>query len=153
MAHFLFSQYRILGYHKNRKQTPAMAYQNFKRRMAFEIEARATSSATASATISLAQPTTVIPLTTTFTPVSSCYENRLTMLPPPNWPIFANEPVPAANVTFSDCYPPEFLISYTSVSSGRLGSSIVPAMSPLVCPDNFCTMYQDDGNYAACCPS
>ncbi|KAF1986844.1 hypothetical protein K402DRAFT_463359 [Aulographum hederae CBS 113979] len=114
--------------------------------------ARPAPSSTSSA-ISYPQPTTAIPLTTTFTPPASCIENRLSMMPPPGWMIWANEPVPAPNVTVSDCYPREFLQSYTSVSSSVAGSSVVPAMSPLICPIGWCTMYAGDANYAACCPS
>jgi hypothetical protein len=98
------------------------------------------------------QPTTTIALSTTFTPPASCTLNRLTIQPPPVYLIWANEPVPFANTTFSDCYPSEFLRSYTSVASGTLGSSVVPVMSPLVCPQNYCVEYVRD-KYIACCPS
>ncbi|KAF2473736.1 uncharacterized protein BDR25DRAFT_197584, partial [Lindgomyces ingoldianus] len=67
--------------------------------------------------------------------------------------IWANEPIPAVNHTSSACYPSEFLKAYQSVPSGIVGSSVVPAMSPLVCPSNFCTMFAGDDNYVACCPS
>ncbi|KAF9740341.1 hypothetical protein PMIN06_009626 [Paraphaeosphaeria minitans] len=103
------------------------------------------------------QPTNVIALTSTFTPPSSCFENLLTMLPPSSF-IWNNEPIPAANMTVAACYPSEFLESYTSVvttNSGgtRISSSIVPAMSPFVCPKNYCTMFAEARNYIACCPS
>ncbi|EUC39782.1 hypothetical protein COCMIDRAFT_64563, partial [Bipolaris oryzae ATCC 44560] len=65
--------------------------------------------------------------------------------------IWANEPVPFENTTFSDCYPSEFLQSYTSVTSGTLGSSMVPIMSPLVCPQDYCVEFVR-GEYMACCP-
>ncbi|KAF2202680.1 hypothetical protein GQ43DRAFT_303356 [Delitschia confertaspora ATCC 74209] len=99
------------------------------------------------------QPTTRILLGTTFTPEPSCAENLLSQMPPPGYLIWANEPVPAANQTHSGCYPPEFLRQYTSVSSGDVGSSIVPAMQSLVCPVNWCTMIAGDNNYGVCCPS
>jgi hypothetical protein len=98
------------------------------------------------------QPTTTIVLSTTFTPAASCASNKLTMLPPPGYFIWANEPVPVANTTVTNCYPSEFLQSYTSIASGVDQSSIVPVMSPLVCPQNFCTQFVADANYVACCP-
>ncbi|KAH7084664.1 hypothetical protein BKA63DRAFT_756 [Paraphoma chrysanthemicola] len=99
------------------------------------------------------QPTTTIGLSTTFTPAASCASNKLTMLPPPGFFIWANEPVPFTSTTVTNCYPEEFLRSYTSLLSGTLVSSIVPVMSPLVCPSNFCTQYVAEDNYIACCPS
>jgi hypothetical protein len=76
----------------------------------------------------------------------------------PRFEVWANAPVPAADVTSSGCYPPEFLEDYTAVevpvtiTSSRL-SSVVPAMSAFVCPANFCTQIIRDNNYVACCPS
>jgi len=102
---------------------------------------------------SYTQPFKRIPLLTTFTPDSSCTHNYLSQLPPPGYLIWANEPVPAPEVTYTGCYPSEFLREYTSISSGMVGSSIVPPMGPLVCPRNWCTMYAGDNNYAVCCPS
>ncbi|KAF1978352.1 hypothetical protein BU23DRAFT_524916 [Bimuria novae-zelandiae CBS 107.79] len=103
------------------------------------------------------QPTNVIALTKTFSPPTSCFENILSMLPPASF-IWNNEPVPVANNTVAACYPSEFLESYTSVEvtnsvGSTIGSSIVPAMSPFVCPDNYCTMFAEARNYIACCPS
>jgi hypothetical protein len=103
------------------------------------------------------QPTDVIALTSTFTPPSSCFDNILTMLPPASF-IWNNEPVPVANNTVAACFPSEFLESYTSVEvtnsvGSTIGSSIVPAMSPFVCPKNYCTMLAGSRNYIACCPS
>ncbi|KAF2450794.1 hypothetical protein P171DRAFT_345633, partial [Karstenula rhodostoma CBS 690.94] len=69
--------------------------------------------------------------------------------------IYWNEPFPATGVTASACYPKEFLRSYTAVSPSverALGSSVVPAMSPLVCPEKWCTAYAGKDNYLACCP-
>ncbi|KAF2849009.1 hypothetical protein T440DRAFT_400135, partial [Plenodomus tracheiphilus IPT5] len=123
---------------------------NASRRMRYnELEARQT---VASSVSSLAQPTVTLALSTTFTPAASCTSNKLTLLPPPGFFIWANEPVPNGN-TMTNCYPPEFLASYTSVTSKKFGSSIVPVMSPLVCPANFCTVRVTDDNYIACCPS
>ncbi|KAF2127213.1 hypothetical protein P153DRAFT_358831 [Dothidotthia symphoricarpi CBS 119687] len=113
----------------------------------------ATPTAQASSTPTAAQPTITLALSTTFTPPAQCTANRITILPPPGYFMWANEPVPYPNTTVSDCYPSEFLRSYTSMSAGATGSSIVPVMSPLVCPQNFCTMFAADNNYIACCPS
>jgi hypothetical protein len=105
----------------------------------------------------LTQPTTTLALSTTFTPPASCaLPSQINILPPPGYLIWWNEPVPYTAMTVSDCYPSEFLRSYTSIaptSTHALGSSIVPAMSPLVCPENFCTQYVGKNNYIACCPS
>lgn len=105
----------------------------------------------------IAQPTTTLALSTTFTPPASCaLPSQIDILPPPGYLLWWNEPVPYTSMTISDCYPSEYLRSYTSVaptSARALGSSIVPAMSPLVCPENFCTQYVGDDNYIACCPS
>ncbi|KAF2626934.1 hypothetical protein BU25DRAFT_75408 [Macroventuria anomochaeta] len=105
----------------------------------------------------LIQPTTTLALSTTFTPPASCaLPSQINILPPPGYLIWWNEPVPYTSMTISSCYPPEFLTSYTSIApttARALGSSIVPAMSPLVCPENFCTQYVGDNNYIACCPS
>jgi hypothetical protein len=103
------------------------------------------------------QPTTTLALSTTFTPPASCaLPSQINILPSPGYLIWWNEPVPFPGRTIGDCYPTEFLHSYTSIAPttlGALGSSIVPAMSPLVCPQNFCTQYVGDDNYIACCPS
>ncbi|KAF2866436.1 hypothetical protein BDV95DRAFT_611889 [Massariosphaeria phaeospora] len=101
----------------------------------------------------ITQSTKAIPLTTTFTAPPTCTVGMVTILPPPGYFIWANEPVPVANQMLSNCYPSEFMQSYTAVTSGSKVSSIVPAMSPLVCPDNYCTMFAGDNNYLACCPS
>jgi hypothetical protein len=108
-------------------------------------------------TTTLIQPTTTIALSTTFTPPASCtLESQINILPPPGQLLWWNEPVPYTSMTVGSCYPSEFLRSYTSIaptSDRTLGSSIVPAMSPLACPDNFCTQYVGANNYIACCPS
>lgn len=103
--------------------------------------------------MSHSQPTAVIPLTTTFVPPATCTVGLLTMLPPPYYLIWANEPFPVANETHKGCYPPEFMASYKSVPSGTVGSSIVPAMSPIVCPKSYCPVLGGNNNYLACCPS
>jgi len=113
----------------------------------------ATNTTTSWAEVTVSQPTAHIPLTTTFTPPSSCTENRLSQMPPPGYMIWMNEPVPAPNITISDCFPREFLRDYQTVQSAVAGSSVVPAMSPLVCPIGYCTVYAGDDNYIACCPS
>lgn len=117
----------------------------------------ATSAPTQPSYQSNTQPTAFIPLTTTFTPPATCTENSLTMLSSPGFFIWANEPVPVPETTFSNCYPSQWLESYTSVPSYSSGStmipasSIVPAMSPLVCPDSWSTVLTA-GSYVACCP-
>ncbi|KAI8934303.1 hypothetical protein NX059_009042 [Plenodomus lindquistii] len=116
------------------------------------LQARQTA-AGASSEASIAQPTITLALSATFTPAASCTSNKLTILPPPGYFMWANEPVPFEGRTITNCYPPEFLASYTSTTSGVFVSSIVPVMSPLVCPANFCTVRATDDNYIACCPS
>lgn len=115
------------------------------------LDARATTATAVQPKI--AQPTDVIALTTAFTPPKSCFDNILTMLPPPGFQIWVNEPVPAANNTVAACYPSEYMQSYTSVVASSTASSVVPAMSPFVCPKNYCTMFAEEKNYIACCPS
>ncbi|RFU33042.1 hypothetical protein B7463_g3276, partial [Scytalidium lignicola] len=79
------------------------------------------------------------------------------MLSSPGFFIWANEPVPVPATTMSECYPREFLESYTSVpsfSSGSIvipASSIVPALSPFICPEAWNTVLTE-GSYIACCP-
>jgi hypothetical protein len=106
--------------------------------------------------MALRQPTTTLALSTTFTAPASCAApHNIDILPSPGFLIYWNEPVPAPGVTASACYPSEFLKSYTAVSPSAargLGSSVVPAMSPLVCPEKWCTAYAGSGNYIACCP-
>lgn len=116
-------------------------------------EGRQESSPPATRTISHSQPTAYIALTTTFVPPATCTVGILTMLPPPSYMIWANEPFPVANETRRGCYPSEFMASYQSIASGTVGSSIVPAMSPLVCPKAYCPVLGGNDNYLACCPS
>ncbi|KAK5633920.1 hypothetical protein RRF57_009634 [Xylaria bambusicola] len=93
-----------------------------------------------------------VPLVTTFIPPESCNEAHLTMLSPPGYFIWLNEPVPVPGTTFSDCYPPEFLEYYTTyhVNPTTVGSH-VPLMSPLVCPFGW-QVVSRKGDYQACCP-
>lgn len=139
--------------HKSRRRQKRVQFirRTLRIMAARRLQARATASS--EGTHTYAQPTTTLALSTTFTPAASCAANKLTILPPPGYLIWANEPVPFPGTTVTDCYPSEFLKSYTSVSSGNVGSSVVPLMSPLVCPSNFCTQYLGDENYIACCPS
>ena len=107
--------------------------------------------------MALRQPTTTLALSTTFTAPSSCAAtHNINILPSPGYLIYWNEPFPAPGVTASDCYPKEFLKSYTAVPPSvtlAVGSSVVPAMSPLVCPEGWCTAMVGDGGYMGCCPS
>ncbi|KAI1277236.1 hypothetical protein F5Y07DRAFT_107026 [Xylaria sp. FL0933] len=102
------------------------------------------------------QPTTTtpyaVPLTTTFIPPDSCNQAQLTMLSPPGYFIWLNEPVPVPGTTVSDCYPSEFLEYYTTyhVNPTTVGS-LVPLMSPLVCPFGWQVVSKKD-DYQACCP-
>jgi len=118
--------------------------------------ASATRKQSSSAFTAPPQPTSMIALTATFTPPKTCFENRLSMLAP-RYEVWANPPVPAADVTSSECYPTEFLQRYTAMEIpgpvSTTASSVVPAMSDFVCPANFCTRVIQDNNYVACCPS
>ncbi|TGJ87868.1 hypothetical protein E0Z10_g896 [Xylaria hypoxylon] len=102
------------------------------------------------------RPTTstpyAVPLTTTFIPPESCNQAQLTMLSSPGYYIWLNEPVPVPGTTISDCYPPEFLEYYTTyhVNPTDVGS-LVPLMSPLVCPFGW-QVVANTGDYQACCP-
>lgn len=108
------------------------------------------------ATAGSGQPTIstpyAVPLTTTFIPPESCNQEQLTMLSSPGYFIWLNEPVPAPGTTVSDCYPPEFMSYYTTyhVNPTTVGS-LVPLMSPLVCPYGW-QVVSKEGDYQACCP-
>lgn len=58
------------------------------------------------------------------------------------------EPMPVSSSTVSECYPSEWIAAYQTANH----SSIVPAMSPLVCPLSWETVMTAPGNYVACCP-
>lgn len=118
----------------------------------------------------------VTALTTTFTPPAKCTEQSLmfTMLSAPNYEVWANvsllfplfekapvcirherlkndrkqEPMPVSSSTVTECYPSEWIGAYQTANT----SSIVPAMSPLVCPLSWETVMTAPGNYIACCP-
>ncbi|KAI0405590.1 hypothetical protein F4802DRAFT_176513 [Xylaria palmicola] len=94
-----------------------------------------------------------VPLTTTFIPPESCNQGQLSMLSPPGYFIWLNEPVPVPGTTIADCYPSEFMEYYTTyhVNPTTVGS-LVPLMSPLVCPFGWQVVLKDD-DYQACCPS
>lgn len=118
--------------------------------------------ATATATTTSATPTTttpsisvltltVKPLTTTFTPPSSCGEMHLTQLSSPGYQIWLNEPQPVPNSKFGDCYPSGFIEGYTSITNAS--SSVAPLFSPLVCPEGWTTAKAWTNGYIACCAS
>lgn len=58
------------------------------------------------------------------------------------------EPMPVSSSTVTECYPSEWIGAYQTANT----SSIVPAMSPLVCPLSWETVMTAPGNYIACCP-
>ncbi|KAH9897499.1 hypothetical protein F4778DRAFT_743796 [Xylariomycetidae sp. FL2044] len=89
-----------------------------------------------------------IPLTTLFLPPDPCTQGQLTMLPSPGYQIWLNEPVPVPGMTFSSCYPTEFMRDYQSIKGGQ---SRVPMMSPLICPFGW-NAVMTSGYYQACCP-
>ncbi|KAI1181327.1 hypothetical protein F4777DRAFT_526884 [Nemania sp. FL0916] len=93
-----------------------------------------------------------VSLTTKFIPPESCSQNQLTMLSSPGYFIWLHEPVPVPGTTVSDCYPSEFMDWYTTyqVNPGSVGS-LVPLMSPLVCPSGW-QVATEQGSYQACCP-
>ncbi|KAI0440003.1 hypothetical protein F4803DRAFT_492472 [Xylaria telfairii] len=108
------------------------------------------------ATTGTSQPTTstpyAVPLTTTFIPPESCNQDQLTMLSSPGYFIWLHEPVPVPGTTVSDCYPPEFMSYYKPyrVNPTTVGS-MVPLMSPLVCPFGWQAVITK-ADYQACCP-
>jgi hypothetical protein len=91
-------------------------------------------------------------LTTTFTPPPECTKGHLTMLQSAQYRIWMNEPWPVPNTTFSSCYPSEFMTSFLR----SVSNTLVPAFSPLVCPDNYFTIFSQPMPsrplYIACCP-
>lgn len=109
-----------------------------------------TAQSTTAAASGMASLASITPaLTTTFKPeATTCTENRLTMLANRAYEIWMNEPIPVPGSTLSDCYPSQFMQSYT-----LLGAKVTqPAFNPLVCPENYETMGPFTSNYIACCP-
>ncbi|MCJ1330887.1 hypothetical protein MMC10_007574 [Thelotrema lepadinum] len=116
----------------------------------------ATSTASSGTTSTTLAPTYIFStpsLTEAFTPPAECTEGHITMLERQSYFIWENEPLPVPNSTFSECYPSQFMTSYLQSYS----STILPAFSPLVCPDNYQTIFSqamtDRPMYIACCPS
>ncbi|KAI0887664.1 uncharacterized protein GGS22DRAFT_157813 [Annulohypoxylon maeteangense] len=92
---------------------------------------------------------TVKPLTTTFTPPSSCGDMHLTQLSSPGYQLWLNEPQPVPGSKFGDCYPSGFIDGYTSVFNSS--SSLAPLFSPLVCPEGWTVAKTWTNGYIACC--
>ncbi|KAJ2972082.1 hypothetical protein NUW58_g9258 [Xylaria curta] len=80
--------------------------------------------------------------------------DALTMLSPPGYFIWFNEPVPVPGTTKPDCYPPEFMEYYTTYHENPTTvGSLVPLMSPLAaCPYGWRVVF-NKGDYQACCPN
>lgn len=114
------------------------------------LELRAEVTATATATVT---SDSVAALTTTFTPPASCASDYLTMLTAVEYQIWINEPAPLPGSLVTDCYPSQWVDNYSSVLSSS--SSVVPVMSPLVCPSGWNTQSKDSwsSGYMACCAS
>ncbi|KAI0201790.1 hypothetical protein F4808DRAFT_423793 [Astrocystis sublimbata] len=95
-----------------------------------------------------------VPLTTAFMPPDSCNEAQLTMLSSPANYVWLNEPIPVPGTTISDCYPPEFMKYYTTYHHDTTNvGSLVPLMSPLVCPFGWHGVMTGTAPfYQACCP-
>lgn len=92
----------------------------------------------------------VTALSTSFTPPGQC-SNSLTMMKGKAYQIWYNELVPVPAETFSDCYAPEIMTSYLK----SLGGDVLPAFSPLVCQDDYQTVFSSfigTDRYIACCP-
>lgn len=115
--------------------------------------ATATASATTSATASGSQVTAAAALTTTFTPPASCASDYLTMLTAVEYQIWINEPEPLPGSLLTACYPSQWVDAYSSPVDAS--SSVVPVMSPLVCPSGWATQSEDSwsSGYMACCAS
>ncbi|KAK8061638.1 hypothetical protein PG994_008004 [Apiospora phragmitis] len=118
--------------------------------------------AAASTTTDPAAPTTTAPtfsvltitvqaLTTTFTPPPKCAESHLSMMSPPGYEIWLNEPMPVPGPPVANCYPSEFMQGYHSMANSS--SSIAPFFKPLVCPQGWYTAQEWPNGYIACCNS
>ncbi|GAB7348411.1 hypothetical protein MBLNU459_g6842t3 [Dothideomycetes sp. NU459] len=95
--------------------------------------------------------TSVIPLSTTFTPASSCAGFTFS---PPIYNIWYNEPVVASTITASACYPSQFLDGYVSTEISSSERSSASLLGPLVCPSGWSAMPTSSSTtYIACCPS
>lgn len=118
------------------------------------LELRAEATATASSTASSgSQVTAAAALTTTFTPPASCASDYLTMLTAVKYQIWINEPEPLPGSLVTGCYPSQWADAYSSPVGSS--SSVVPVMSPLVCPSGWATQSDDSwsSGYMACCAS
>ncbi|KAK7984575.1 hypothetical protein PG989_011977 [Apiospora arundinis] len=94
---------------------------------------------------------TVQALTTTFTPPPKCRESHLSMMSPPKYEIWLNEPQPVPGPPIGECYPSEFIQGYKSMANSS--SSIAPFFKPLVCPEGWHTAQEWPNGYIACCNS
>ncbi|KAK8132301.1 hypothetical protein PG999_000474 [Apiospora kogelbergensis] len=90
-------------------------------------------------------------LTTKFTPPPKCMESHLSMMSPPKYEIWLNEPQPVPGETHGECYPSEFMQGYKSMANSS--SSIAPFFKPLVCPEGWHTASEWPNGYIACCNS
>ncbi|KAK7962831.1 uncharacterized protein PG986_003656 [Apiospora aurea] len=88
-------------------------------------------------------------LTTTFTPPPKCQESHLSMMSPPGYQIWMNEPMPVPGPITGDCYPPEFMQGYTSIANSS--SSIAPFFKPLICPVGWSVAEEWENGYIVCC--
>jgi hypothetical protein len=107
--------------------------------------------ATSTTESDVTQVATVMALTTTFTPPTTCSQMHLTQLSSPHYQVWLNEPYPVPQSKFPECYPTEFIGGYTSIFN--ISSSIAPMMSPLVAPIGWHTVKELDNGYIALCPS
>ncbi|KAK8074562.1 Cfem domain protein [Apiospora hydei] len=88
-------------------------------------------------------------LTTTFTPPPKCQESHLSMMSPPSYQIWMNEPMPVPGPANGDCYPSEFIQGYTSIANSS--SSIAPFFKPLICPVGWSVAQEWENGYIVCC--
>lgn len=88
-------------------------------------------------------------ITTTFVPPPQCTENHLTMLGNQKDELWLNAPMPVPNVIVNSCYPAEFANNIVRESQETL---FIPEFHPLVCPENYNTVFTTTFGYFACCP-
>lgn len=117
--------------------------------MAFLQIPRNTAPLVAARTAALSE--SVAALTTTFTAPAQCTAGSMTMLGAVADQIWLNEPEPVPGTSVTECYPPAFIDSYSSVNGSA--SSIAPLVSPLVCPEDWVTASTYSSGYVACCAS